>query len=43
LLNVIQPNNNFAEDLKALMIKYPSVDPNALGFKDNWEHEDLWN
>ena len=43
LLNEIHPQNSFAEELKSLMHKYPNVDPNALGCKDNWDNEPLWN
>lgn len=43
LLNIIAPTNNFADRLKELINKYPSVDPNALGFKENWTSEPLWN
>lgn len=42
LLNVIQPNNKFAERLADLMANYPTVDPFALGLKPNWENEPLW-
>jgi abortive infection bacteriophage resistance protein len=42
LLNEIQPNNTFTERLKTLMQTYPSVDPGALGFKENWHQEPLW-
>lgn len=42
LLNVIQPNNNFTSKLNDLFIKYPNVDPNALGMKPNWQNEELW-
>lgn len=42
LLNSIHPKNTFANDLKSLMEKYPNIDPNALGFKPNWESEPLW-
>lgn len=42
LLNRIDPTNSFHLDLKGLMAKYPSVDPNALGFKVNWMFEPLW-
>lgn len=42
LLNRIQPENNFANKLNNLFIKYPNVDPNALGMKDIWQNEELW-
>lgn len=42
LLNVVQPENNFGERLENLLNKYPNVDPNALGMKQKWRNEDLW-
>lgn len=42
LINTIQPNNNFTSRLNDLFIKYPNVDPNALGMKPNWQLEPLW-
>lgn len=42
LLNVIQPENNFTVRLSGLFEKYPSVDQNALGMKENWKEEELW-
>lgn len=42
LLNIVQPENSFTECLKTLLIKYPNVDPNALGLKNNWQNEPLW-
>jgi len=43
ILNIIAPENSFALKMKELLIKYPSVDPNALGFKADWKNEALWN
>ena len=42
LLNIIVPENSFTIKLTRLLSKYPNVDPNALGLKDNWEREELW-
>jgi abortive infection bacteriophage resistance protein len=42
LLNIIQPGNHFTSDLSSLMVKYPNVDPKALGLKPNWIDEPLW-
>lgn len=42
LVNVVAPENTFTARLKGLFEKYPSVDPNALGMKENWQNEDLW-
>ena len=41
-LNNIRPDNTFREDLKALLTKYPNVDPAAMGFARNWREEPLW-
>lgn len=43
LLNVIQPNNSFTERLEQLVKRYPTVDPNAIGFKSDWSSEPLWS
>ncbi len=42
LLNIIAPGNVFHIKLDSLMERYPSVDPEALGFKPNWQNEALW-
>ncbi len=42
LLNTIIPKNDFSVKLKALMDQYDNIDPNALGFKENWRSEALW-
>lgn len=42
LLNIVVPGNHFTEKLIHLFKKYPSVDPNALGMKRDWELERLW-
>lgn len=41
LLNTIKPND-FTERLNSLFLKYPNVDPNALGMKADWQNELLW-
>ncbi|WP_086476966.1 Abi family protein [Arenibacter amylolyticus] len=42
LLNVIQPNNTFMQQLDNLFTAYPNVDSDALGMKPNWQQEPLW-
>lgn len=42
LLDRINPDNNFASKLSALLTRYPNIDPNALGMKPLWQHEPLW-
>jgi abortive infection bacteriophage resistance protein len=42
LVNIITPDNSFSTKFKELIIKYPSVDPDALGLKENWQNEPLW-
>lgn len=42
LLDRIQPENNFTERLFNLFEKYPTVNPNAIGLKPNWQNEKLW-
>jgi len=42
LLNIVQPYNHFREKLEELFVKYPNVDPKALGMKESWQQEELW-
>ncbi|MBL1408710.1 Abi family protein [Sphingobacterium faecale] len=42
LLNIVQPQNHFTPRLEGLFVKYPNIDPNALGMKENWQNEELW-
>lgn len=42
MLDIIEPNNVFGLNLENLLKKYPTVDQNALGFKENWQNESLW-
>lgn len=42
LLNTIYKRNDFTQRLANLFVKYPNVDPNALGMKPNWQNEPLW-
>ncbi len=41
-LNSINPSNTFTKDIKALLKKYPVVDPAAMGFPRGYENEPLW-
>ena len=41
-LNAIDPKNTFASDIKALVAKYPTVDPAAMGCPQGWQSEPLW-
>lgn len=42
LLNNIDPTNTFIVDFKALLTKYPTVNPSAMGFVNGWANEPLW-
>ncbi len=42
LLQAIEPNNRFKEDLLALFAAYPNVDLRAMGFPENWREFPLW-
>jgi abortive infection bacteriophage resistance protein len=42
MLNIIVPENSFSVKLLELMKKYPTVDPKAIGFLENWQNEPLW-
>ena len=41
-LQGIDLQTTFAADLKSLLAKYPTVSPSAMGFKQGWEQEPLW-
>ena len=41
-LRAIDPQSTFVADLKALLVKYPTVDPAAMGFPKGWLQEPLW-
>lgn len=41
-LNAIDDRNTFVADFKALLMKYPSVNPSAMGFPPLWGTEPLW-
>lgn len=42
ILNTILPKNGFSEKLNDLFVKYPNVDPEALGMKPDWQNEPWW-
>lgn len=42
IVNIINPENKFTESLTNLMSDYPNIDPNALGFIEDWGNEALW-
>lgn len=42
-LNAIDPQNTFTSDIKALLAKYPTVDPAAMGCPRGWQQEPLWS
>lgn len=41
-LHSINPSILFTKTIKELLIKYPAVDPAAMGFPKGWENEPLW-
>lgn len=41
-LNTIDPKNTFVADFKALLAKYPTVNPVLMGFPTSWANELLW-
>lgn len=42
LLNNINPQNKFVEDLKSLITKHPNIQLSMMGFPIGWENEPLW-
>ncbi|RLD87693.1 MAG: hypothetical protein DRJ09_09795 [Bacteroidetes bacterium] len=43
LLNIIIPHNHFNRKLKTLLLQYPEIPLNQMGFPDDWENEQLWS
>lgn len=41
-LDIISPGNKMKQYLQQLLTEYPNIDPNAMGFPQNWEEEPLW-
>lgn len=41
-LNAIDPKNTFVTDFKALLAKYPTINPIQMGFPTSWVNEPLW-
>lgn len=42
LLNKIDSKNNFKNELKILLKKYPKVDLFSMGFYEGWQYASLW-
>lgn len=42
LMNIINPKNNFKENLISLLTRYRNIDPRAMGFPEDWKSEPLW-
>lgn len=42
LLNIIEPDNNFAGQLNWLFIEHPSIDKRTMNFPVCWEMDHLW-
>lgn len=41
-LRGIDPQTSFVTDMKALLAKYPTISPSAMGFPKGWRQEPLW-
>ena len=41
-LNAIDASNTFTNDIKELLIKFPTIAPAAMGFPQGWQDEPLW-
>ena len=42
-LNVISPENDMVDKLKALLAVYPEIDIAAMGFPQGWANEPVWH
>ena len=38
----IKQDNDVVIRFKELLVKYPNIDPKAMGFPTNWRDEPLW-
>lgn len=41
-LDIISPDNDFKEKIKALLASFPEISVKAMGLNSNWESEPLW-
>lgn len=41
-LHTACPGSNFSYRLMELLVKYPEIELDRMGFPENWEEEDLW-
>ncbi len=42
LVDVVAPDNDMATQLRWLLLRFPQIDLQAMGFPPNWEMEALW-
>ncbi len=42
LINNINPKHTIKSKFKALLAKYPNIDPHSMGFPVAWQTEPLW-
>jgi Abortive infection bacteriophage resistance protein len=42
LMNTINRKHTIQNKFKALLAKYPNIDPRAMGFPSTWQNEPLW-
>lgn len=42
LLQTLDNGHNLVSDFKNLLVKYPNIDPAAMGFPTNWHQEPIW-
>lgn len=43
ILSVSNLSSSFSSKLKSLIIKYPNIDLDLIGFTENWENEEIWS
>jgi abortive infection bacteriophage resistance protein len=42
-LDVAHPGHSFRQDFKALLARYPEIDPIAMGFPSGWSTQPFWS
>jgi len=43
ILDVCSPNHSWRQRLDQLLVKYPEIDPQAMGYSQHWKQEPFWN
>jgi abortive infection bacteriophage resistance protein len=42
LLDIVHSKNSFKEKIQNLLMEYPSINKNKMGFPQDWDNNDIW-